>query len=137
MWTAKIISARTVDARFEVNVSFQKGEKIYTRLFTASSLDEEKWIDKQIVRVLESLNKFDVLEEDLSVKIDQEYVPDISPKTTIDIDREAYREKLEIFNKYVSAISRGIVTVEHQAFIDLHTWLKINFRDEYIGLFGI
>lgn len=128
-WTAEITNKAIANGLLKVDVSFTDGTNIVTDRFESRSIPTD-WLKNAIVNRLAELETVYATIGTITIGA---YVPEavVEPPLT---GRALYKKRLEIFDKMVSAIRKGLITDANADFIALRNWLRNNFIADYIDL---
>lgn len=135
MYKAKIKDKKIVKGMVSVSVEFSSDNDSFVEVFQTNQSQSPNWIDEQVQRKLIHLNNLPTVYD--SIEIDRE-VPLVNSEEVVlrNLDaKEQYQDDLRKFEKFVSAIAKGLTTVEHEEFVALKKKLVDNFKPEYLDLF--
>lgn len=135
MWVAIINSKIINNGLLRVNVSFSDGNQTFTENYETRSGQSEKWLSDNINRRLTDLISLDSFIETIPLGEFVYNAISSEGEDTPSDERALYEYRLNLFEKMVNSIRKGIITDQNPTFLNLKTWLKNNFVDDYIDLF--
>ena len=127
MFTAKIIEKVDEGATIAVTVEFTDGVDTYTEVVRPQDLNGFKYFVRQRC---ESLTTAKELKEADNVG---KVVDTTTQEQTVDA-RTLWIQRDNTYSQVLYAVERGYLTGNESKVVKLKTWLKNNFKPEYIGI---
>ena len=128
MYTANIDSKTFSGGKLTVKVTYSNGNENITEDLIYTQAQDENYIDDIISRKLNDLNS-------LSNLYDSIVIGNYNLKETSDSDKDLYYKKASEYMKFMNIASMGLISHDRAIIIELNTWLKANFKDEYANTF--
>lgn len=128
MYTANIDSKTFSGGKLTVKVTYSNGNENITEDLIYTQAQDENYIDDIISRKLNDLNS-------LSNLYDSIVIGNYNLKETSDSDKDLYYKKASEYMKFMNIARMGLISHDRAIIIELNTWLKANFKDEYANTF--
>jgi hypothetical protein len=136
MWTTEIKSKTIVNGLLQVVVSFSDGKQTFTDRYETRSSQDGNWLNDNIKRRITDLEGVVSFADTITVGA---FVPIKAVEVVVDesklTPREKYAKKLEMFEKLVNAIKKGVISEAYPDFIATKAWLSANWNINYFDLF--
>lgn len=128
MYTANIDSKTFSGGKLTVKITYSNGNENITDTHESTQKQDVNWLNELIIRKLDDLNSLYDINKSIIVG---EFKIDNNSKSEKDI----YYEKAAMYMKYMEIARMGLIAHDRPIIVELNTWLKANFKDEYINLF--
>lgn len=134
MYKATIVDKAIVNGVLRVKVKYEDGEDAFNDTIETSQKQPASWPADQIALRLTHLNEMPAMLE--AIELEKEYTAADAPaEDAAQSAKDFYKEELHRFERFISAVAKGLTTEEHEDFITLKKWLADNFKADYLDLF--
>lgn len=130
MYTHKIISKEFENGVLVLGVQFSNGDKVITE---GVKPQDEAGFKYWLKQRLDSLNSLDKLGE-VEVNTTVDLAEPADTRTPQEIAKALWLERDYLKEQVDKAIAKGYLTGTEPKVVQLNTWLKANFKPEYLGL---
>lgn len=134
MYTAEIISKEIIEGKIVVKVKFSNGMTDIIDTFETTQGQSDNWPQQGIERKVKDLNGLSSLLTKVQIGLVDVPVP-TPVEVEVQQDYTDYKNDLALFDKYVSAMSKGFTSQQEAGFIVLKQKLTDNFKPEYLAFF--
>ena len=125
MYKADITNTSIKLGRLIVEVKFYNDSESFSEIFETSQGQKDTWIGEQIKQRLKHLNSLASLKDSIQLGV----FTDIQKEKT---ESELYYEKAALYLKYMDVARMGLIQSDRPIIGELRTWLRENFKDEFI-----
>lgn len=129
MYSASILSKETIKGVLRVIVQFSNGTDTFNEEFATSSGLDANWLKKAVSRRLDDLNSLSAI--DTTPGAFDPTVTDPTP-TQAESDRKTYSQKLIQLRRMTALQQLGIIAANDATVTSLKTWLKDNYKPNYL-----
>lgn len=128
MYTANIDRKTFSGGKLTVKVTYSNGNENITEDLIYTQAQDENYINDIISRKLNDLNS-------LSNLYDSIVIGNYNLKEASNSDKDLYYKKASEYMKFMNIARMGLIPHDRAIIIELNTWLKANFKDEYANTF--